>query len=493
VALWNLESPTVRAPILRYGFSAACVATALALALILQSYGFRDASLPLLALAVALAAWYAGRGPSVLAVLLSTAAFNYFFVQPLYSLAVSIDDLPYFLFFVAWALIVAVFATVRRRVERDLRQARDDLQVEVEQRTRQAQLLDQTHDSISVRDIGDLITYWNRGAEDLYGWRRDEALGKTAHDLFKTIFPISYDRTKAELLSNGRWDGELVRTRKDGTQVTVASRWSLQRDSRGAPVAVLETNNDITERKRAEQERQRLRELEADLMRVNRVSMMAELAASLTHEVKQPIAAIDVSARACLQWLDKKPPAIERARDSVTRIVKDANRAVDIVDRNRSLYTRTTTPCEAVDLNEVVRQMLVLLRDPANRHSVSIRTELDPALPATKGDRIQLQQVLMNLMLNGIEAMAVGSGELHVGSMTTEHGEIMISVSDSGIGLPAEGPERIFDAFFTTKPHGTGMGLSISRRIIESHGGRLWASPRGGRGTTFRFTLPVGE
>ena len=376
--------------------------------------------------------------------------------------------------------------------ERALREVRERAERKKAEETlrEQANLLNLTHDAIFVRDIDGVITYWNCGAEELYGWTAAQAEGKIARELLKTAFPIPRERIMAELLSSGRWEGELVRTKKDATEVVVASRWSLQRDARGTPVAALETDNDITERKRAEEERERLHQLEADLARVNRVSMMGELAASLGHEIQQPIAAASINARAGLRWLQREPPEIVEARQSVSRIANDVDRAAGIIDRNRSLYRRGTPQHEPIDLNEIIRQMVVLLHDAANRHSISIRTDLDAALPTTTADRVQLQQVVMNLMLNGIEAMQDESGELSVTSKKTEDGQLLISVSDLGIGLPEEEPERIFEAFFTTKPQGTGMGLSISRRIIESHGGRLWASPNTGRGATFQFTLP---
>ena len=252
----------------------------------------------------------------------------------------------------------------------------------------------------------------------------------------------------------------------------------------------METDNDISERKRAEEERERLRQLEADLARINRVSMMGELAASLGHEITQPIAAATTNAQACLRWLQREPSEIGEARQSVSRIVDDLNRAAIIIDRNRSIYRRGAPQRELVDLNEIIRQMVILLDDAARRNSISIRTNLDAALPTTSADRVQLQQVLMNLMLNGIEAMKDVNGELSVTSKRTADGRLSISVSDAGIGLPGGEPERIFEAFFTTKPQGTGMGLSISRRIVESHGGRLWATPNTGRGATFQLTLP---
>ena len=248
---------------------------------------------------------------------------------------------------------------------------------------------------------------------------------------------------------------------------------------------------DITERKRAEEQRERLRQLEGDLARINRVSIMGELAASLAHEIKQPIAGIAADATAVLRWLRRETPEIEEACESASHIINAAGRAAHIVDRNRALYSREPVEQEPVDLNAIVREMVALLRDTARRHLISIRSELEAALPATIADRVQLQQVLMNLMLNGIEAMKEESGELRVTSRKTADGELLVAVSDSGVGLPEAGPERIFDAFFTTKPDGTGMGLSISRRIIEAHGGRLWANANAGRGATFQFTLPM--
>lgn len=248
---------------------------------------------------------------------------------------------------------------------------------------------------------------------------------------------------------------------------------------------------DITERKRAEEERERLRQLEADLAYINRVSMMGELAASLAHEIKQPITAAAINAQACSQWLGRDPPDAPKALEAASAMVAALTRTAGIIDRVSSLYGRGKPEREAVDLNEIVREMSVLLFDKASRSGVSIRTDLDPALPASTADRVQLQQVLMNLMLNGVEAMHDKGGELTVASQRTKDGQLMISVSDTGVGLSSDAAERIFDAFFTTKPQGTGMGLSISRRIIAAHGGRLWESSDTGKGATFQFTLPV--
>jgi PAS domain S-box-containing protein len=251
------------------------------------------------------------------------------------------------------------------------------------------------------------------------------------------------------------------------------------------------SNIDITELKRAEAERERLRQLEADLARINRVSMMGELAASLAHEIKQPIAAAVMDAKSCLRWLRRDAPDVGEGCGAALRMINDATRAAEVINRVRSLYRRDTSDRELLDVNEIVREMIVLLQEKADRNSVPIRTDLDSGLPPITADRVQLQQVLMNLILNGIEAMTDTKGELTVTSKRTDDGQLLVSVSDSGVGLPGGELDRIFEAFFTTKAQGTGMGLSISRRIIESHGGSLWASANTGRGATFHFTLPT--
>jgi PAS domain S-box-containing protein len=252
------------------------------------------------------------------------------------------------------------------------------------------------------------------------------------------------------------------------------------------------SNIDITDRKRAEEERERLRQMQADLAHINRVSTMGELTASLAHEIKQPISAAVIDARTCLKWLVRDQPDIKEAREAVTRIIGDVTRASEIITRIRSLFKKGETQRELVDLNEIIREMMALLHVEAGRYSVSIRTELAADLPNINADRVQLQQVFMNLMLNGIDAVNETNvaGELTITSQRNPDDQLLVSVSDTGVGLPPENADKIFDAFFTTKSQGTGMGLSISRSIIESHGGRLWATPNSDRGTTFQFTLP---
>jgi PAS domain S-box-containing protein len=245
---------------------------------------------------------------------------------------------------------------------------------------------------------------------------------------------------------------------------------------------------DIEDRKRAEEERETLR---ADLAHVNRISILGELAASVSHELKQPIAAAMTDANTCIRWLKRDQPDVDEALQATRRIIKDGSHATEIIDRLRSLYKKSPPQRELVDVDEIVCEMLVLLRGEANRYSISMRTELAPDLPKITADRVQLQQVLMNLMLNAIEAMNETAGELTIKTEMGQDGQALISVSDTGVGLPNEKTEQIFYAFFTTKPQGTGMGLSISRSIVESHGGHLWATANSGRGATFYFTVPI--
>lgn len=247
---------------------------------------------------------------------------------------------------------------------------------------------------------------------------------------------------------------------------------------------------DIEDRKRAEQEREQLRQLEAGLAHMNRVSTMGEMAATLAHEIKQPIAAALNSANSCITWLSCEPPNLERARAAATKVNEYGNRAAEIIDRIRSFYRKCPPQREFIDVIAVVHEILTLLQGEAARYSIVLRSELPAELPRINADPVQLQQVFMNLMLNAIEAMKDSSGELTVRSQL-QGSQILFSVIDTGEGLPTENVDRIFSAFYTTKAQGSGMGLAISRTIIESHGGRLWAAANDGRGATFHFTLPT--
>jgi PAS domain S-box-containing protein len=274
-------------------------------------------------------------------------------------------------------------------------------------------------------------------------------------------------------------------------------RWLIEsgipRYAGGEFAGYIGSNIDITDLKSAEAERERLRQVLSELAHMNRVTTMGELAASIAHEIKQPIAAAHTSAQTCLLWLGRDQPDIEKAQKAVSRIIQDATRASEIINRIRVLFKKEQPQREWVDVNEVILEMISLMSSEAGRRDISIHTELAPALPKVSADRVQLQQVLMNLMLNGIEAISEGkmAGRLTIKSQQNPEDRVLISVSDSGMGLPPEREDKVFDPFFTTKPQGTGMGLSISRSIIESHGGRLWATGNPDKGATFQFNLPV--
>ena len=247
---------------------------------------------------------------------------------------------------------------------------------------------------------------------------------------------------------------------------------------------------DITERKLAEEA---LREALTDLARINRVTTMGELTASLAHEINQPITAAITYANACLRWLARDEPNLDEARAAAVRMVKDGERAAHIIGRLRAQFEKGALIREAVDVGAIIRDTVGLLRSEAVRYNVSVETELADDIPQIVGDRVQLQQVAMNLIINGIEAMKDIDGirEMVIQLKKTQDGQILVSVSDTGRGIQAQFAEQIFDPFFTTKPHGTGMGLRISRSIVESHGGRLWAVGAPARGAMFQFTLPV--
>jgi len=354
-----------------------------------------------------------------------------------------------------------------------------------------AAIVESSHDAIVSKSLNGVITSWNKGAERLFGYTAEEAVGQ---NITMIIPPERRDeeRTIVEQLTRGeRVDNfETVRMRKDGSLLDVSLTISPMKDASGRVVGASKLARDITERKHAEEA---LRQAQTDLAHASRLTTMGEFTASLAHEVKQPIAAAVTDANTCVRWITRDEPDLKEAREAAWRIVKDAQLAAEIINRVRLLFKKGTPQRELVDVNEVAREMIILLGDEASRRSISVRTELAEDIPHVIGDRVQLQQVLMNLIVNGVEAMhdVDGTRELTIKSQPGENNEVLLSVSDTGMGLPRHQTDDIFNAFFTTKTHGTGMGLRISRSIVESHGGRLWAADNSPRGASFCFTLPT--
>ena len=339
------------------------------------------------------------------------------------------------------------------------------------------------------------LTYWSAEMYQMYGFDQRAGL-PTLKQARERVHPE--DRSNVEerdshvAMEGVDAENEFRIVLPDGAVKHIHARAHPVFGPDGGLLEVIGTNVDITERKQAEEERERARHLEADLAHLNRVSMLGELAASLAHELRQPITATIMNAQACKRFLSREQPDLGEALQALARVVQDGNRAADFITRLRALYKRSPPAArEPVDVNALVLEMLDLMRSEGDRYGIPQRRQLSAGLPQVHADRVQLQQVFLNLMLNGIEAMKECGGELTIRTELVPEGEILVSISDTGVGLPAEKADQIFEAFFTTKPQGSGMGLTISRSIVESHGGRLWATPSQGRGATFCFRLPA--
>ncbi len=535
----------------------------------------------------------------------SVASLDFFFVDPKFSFQIQYsNDLPLIGMFLLTSFVIT--GLVRR------------LQLSKVTLERQARLLDLTHDTVVVRDAGDVITFWSRGAENLYGWSSEEAVGKISHVLLKTVFPQARETIDDRLRRSGHWEGELVNTNRDGTQVIVASRWSVQRDDSGRPNGTLETNNDITERRRAEAalrrsqaaylaeaqklsltgsfgwnadngqvfwseqsfailgvdsavepsiglllERvhpdeiesvrrafdrasqdgsefdiefrlllangsikhvhavahvmadetdraqfvgalmditpaklaeMRLQEAQAQVAHVARVTSLGVLSASIAHEVNQPLAAIVSHGEASLRWLNREVPRLDEVASSIRHVIANGKRASGIVQRIRGLIGKAEQQRSVVNLNDLVEEVIPLVRNEAARHRTLLQLDLGDGPFAVSGDPIQLQQVLINLVINAIQAMATVEDRTRsvVVSTRAEEGDLVVlDVADSGPGIDADQAAHVFDAFYTTKPGGMGMGLSVCRSIIEAHGGQISVLSRpSGPGAVFRCVLP---
>lgn len=531
---------------------------------------------------------------------------NVYFTPPIFSLAIDKpqDIVPIAAFFITSIAITSLVRRIRtsERLQRE-----------------QARLLDLTHDTVFVRDEQDVITYWNHAAEALYGWSKEEAVGKVVDNLLKTVFLVPREEIQRVLSRDGYWEGDLVHTKRDGSAAIVASRWTLQHDSRGEPCATLETNNDITQRRQAEElvrksqaqylaeaqqlshtgsfgwniatgelfwseeahrifesdpnrvptldtvrerlhpedvhifermlseasgtaddfdiehrllfpdgrvkhlhvvahasdavggRRQfigavmdvtgaretetQLRQTQSELARASRVSALGELSASIAHEVGQPLAAIITSGEACLRWLHRNPPNMEEVEGCVTEMTTEGTRAAEIVQRVRRLMKGAPPEHAPVAVNELVDEVVALTKGEMESHCCCLVLHLASDTPVVSGDRVQLQQVLINIIINGLQSMATVPGKhwLTVSSSTDGDNNVVLAVRDSGPGISAANLPRLFDAFFTTRTTGMGMGLAICNSIIEAHGGQILASNNTEGGATFSVILPTAQ
>ena len=347
--------------------------------------------------------------------------------------------------------------------------------------------------AIYMLDPNGIVTSWNVGAEHIKGYRTEEIVGQHFSRFFSAE-DVECGEPEMELkvaVEQGRFANEAWRVRKDGSRFWASVVITALHDQPGRLVGFSKITRDLTERKQTEQA---LQKAMSELAHMARVTTMGELAASIAHEINQPLAAIVNNANASSRLLATKPPDLDEVRLAVADIAEAGTRAGEIISRVRTFLKKAAPAKTQVDINQVIREVLALAPGQLEKHNVSVRTELLPGLAPVRGDRIQLQQVLLNLIMNGVEAMTSVSDRSRVlvlRSQPHESGGVLVSVQDSGLGLDPKNIGHVFDAFFTTKPEGMGMGLPISRSIVETHGGRLWLTPNDGQGVTFQFTLPA--
>jgi PAS domain S-box-containing protein len=366
-----------------------------------------------------------------------------------------------------------------------------------------ASLVEQASDLMGIADLeGGTPIYLNKAGLKMVGFDSVEE-ARTRRGIHY-MFPEDREFVNTVLwpsvLEKGFWSGEMrLRHFKTGEPIPIHySAYRIDDPETGQPVNVGNVCSDVSDRKRAEEKlrasEQRLLDAQMELARVTRVTTLGELTASIAHEVNQPLAAVVANAEACLRWLDRETPDLTAARRSVEWVINDSSRASEVIRRVRALANKADIEKAALDINDVVREVITLVQRESFSHRVSVRMVLAPALPMIMGDRVQLQQVIINLVMNGVEAMQSVTDrprDLVIRSRQDETQQVLVSVTDCGVGISAENADRLFNAFFTTKSSGMGIGLSICRSIMEAHGGRLWATANIPHGATFQFTLPV--
>jgi PAS domain S-box-containing protein len=496
---------------LRYALAPVCIAVAVLLHIsVIGPVPMWSLSAPpihptgLFQACIVAAAWFGGAGPGFLAALLATLVLP-LLIDMNYPLIAGFFDLPRFLPFGITGVAVGWGTSLRKRAEAalrrselELRKARNELEMKVAERTAElrrseallaeAQKLSQTGSFGWNVSTGEL--FWSEETFRIAGY--DLATQPTLERVFQRVHPEDIARVQ-ETLDRGVQTGtdldfEHRFVMPGGSVKHVRMVAQAVRDEQGT-LEYVGAVMDITARKEGEDA---LRKAQGELAHVTRVMTMGELAASIAHEVNQPLTAVIANANASLRWLAATTPNLDEAREAVMRIVRDGNRASDVITRIRTLVQKTDPEKARLDINQTVQEVVMLMQNEAVRKGVALRMDLAADVPPVLGDRVQLQQVILNLVMNGVEAtspVADRPRELLVRSRQEEPDHVLVAVRDTGVGIDRQNLERIFDPFYTTKSQGMGIGLAISRSIVEHHGGRLWAVPNDGPGTTFQFTL----
>jgi len=490
----RLEMPKSLSAIQSYGLAVLADSIALAGALLLKRYNLPGVEFTAFLLAIVVTVWYSRTQAAVFAVVFAALIFNYFFTEPLHTLYVTRAEIPYYFIFVFFASLLAWFTAVRRRVERELVQSRNELEREVSERTQQASLLDLTHDSICVRDMDDVISFWNRGAEQLYGYRAGEVVGKvTTHGLLQTVFPAPLEDINAELLSTDRWDGVLAHTKADGSGVVVSSRWSLRRDEQGNAVAILETSNDITERNRREHEVRMLNEelgkRAAELEAIN--NELEAFTYSVSHDLRAPLRHMV----GFTELLKKNTASVrdDKIHRYVTIILEAAKRMGNLIDdllafsRIGRAETRKTT----LSLQQLVQEALAEAGQGAEGRNIVWKVG---ELPDWCGDRSMLRLALVNLVSNAVKFTRTRlQAEIEIACMDRTQDQVVLFIRDNGVGFDMKYVDKLFGVFQRLHTReafeGTGIGLASVQRIVHRHGGRVWAEGEVDNGATFYFSL----
>lgn len=499
---------------LRYGAAVlAVVAVVLFRMALTPLMGDRSMPFTLFFPAVWFAAWYGGLRPGVVSVALSALAGDYFFAEPAQTLLIRYHDDQ-----IAMLMLVIVgfgMALLSRSQQRAVARAAQAENAERNERQRFETTLASIGDAVMASDTAGRVSYLNPVAERLTGWNIAEASGQPLEDVFRIINEESrraVENPVSKVLRMGQVVGLANHTMliaRDGKEFAIDDSAAPIRDARGGVTGVVLVFRDVTEKRVAElqAEERRLellvkeqalasekatREMEAELARVLRAMSVNELASSIAHEVNQPLAGVVTNADAGIRWLNAASPDVDEAKRSLALIARDANLASAVIQRIREFLRKEEPETTPLNLNGIIDEAVTLLASDLERRGIELRTDLARDLPLVRGDRVQLQQVIVNLLMNGAEAMTATTERKTLAISTRRSAEgVLVSVSDSGAGISPQDMSRMFQAFFTTKPSGMGMGLSISRSIMEAHGGRIWAQANQGPGITVSFTLPA--